>query len=690
MFATRLTALGAVFALLSAVTAARADEGMWTFDNFPASAAFRATGVVIDQAWLDRVQGASVRLTSGCSGGVVSAKGLVLTNNHCVTDCAQSLSTPDRDLVGGGFMTQGQTEERQCPGMQAEILAAVVDVTGKVKAAVEGKDAAAFVRARDAAMAAEEKQACGDTARYRCQAVNFYHGGQYKIYIYRKYFDVRLVFAPELQTAFFGGDPDNFNFPRYDLDCAFLRLYEDEKPATTPDFLPWNPAPLIEGQPVFVAGNPGGTDRQLTVSQLESQRDLTLPMGQILRSELRGRLLRFSDESPEHKRIATDQVFGLENTFKAFSGRQLALNDAAFMQAKRQAEAALRARVAADPALAQAIGDPWAETSQAQAAEAELYAPYRLLETIPATFSELYGYARTLVRAARERAKPAAERLPEFGDPRIPLLEKQMLDTKPVYPELEQLNLAFWLSKTREYLTADDPRVKSLLGRESPEALSRRLESGTRMADPAVRKALWEGGLPAVLASDDPMIRFVLANDENARAVRGDWEARVSGPTDRAAQRIAQARFAVYGQSVYPDATFTLRLSYGRVAGWIYRGRSIPALTRMEGLFDRATGAEPFALAPRWLAAQGRLNPRTVLDVSTTNDIIGGNSGSPLIDARGRIIGAVFDGNIHSLGGDYGYDPAVNRAVAVSAAAITEALAKVYGQQALVAELTGR
>jgi hypothetical protein len=295
-----------------------------------------------------------------------------------------------------------------------------------------------------------------------------------------------------------------------------------------------------------------------------------------------------------------------------------------------------------------------------------------------------------LVRGAQERTKPSAERLPEFSDARLPLAAKELLDASPADPPIEQLYLEFWFSKTREYLTVDDPGSRLMLGKESPEGLAARLVGGTKLGDPAVRKALWEGGLAAVQASTDPMIQFVLKTDPAAREIRKTWDAEVSGPTDRAAERLARARFGVYGEAVYPDATFTLRLSYGKVTGWTYRGTTVPWFTTFAGLYDRATGAEPFQLAPRWAQAKDRLNLSTVFDFVTTNDIIGGNSGSPVVNAQGEVLGAAFDGNIHSLGGDYGYDGSINRTVVVSTAAATEALDKVYGRKALVQELTGR
>lgn len=684
--------LGALTAVAAVILAgqAQADEGMWTYDNFPSAKVKETYGVTIDKAWLDRVQRASVRLTTGCSASLVSPQGLVLTNSHCVIECVQNLSTDKNDYVKDGFLTATRAEERKCPGMQAEILTTITDVTDQIRAATSGKTGQDFVRARDAAMAAAEQAGCGDDATLRCQVVSLYRGGQFKLYKYRKYADVRLVFAPEYASAFFGGDPDNFNFPRYNLDMGFLRLYEDGKPVRTPQHLTWVARAPKEGEPTFVSGNPGSTERMLTVSQLETQRDLTIPVAQLQRSELRGRLIQFSGENAEHKRIATDPLTNLENSYKVFFGRQFVLNDRAFMDAKRASEAELKSRVAASAQLAGEIGDPWGEIAKAQGAAAEHFVRYRQLEQAAGGGSSLFNYARDLVRAAVERAKPSAERLPAYADTRLPLLQKTILDERPVDAPLEEVYLEHWLLKTREYLTVDDPAVKLVLGKESPQGLAQRLVAGSKLADPAMRQRLWDGGLAAIQASDDPMIQLALRLDPAAREIRKAWETEVAGPTDRAAERIAKARFAVYGDAVYPDATFTLRLSYGKVAGWSHRGQTIPAFTTIGGLYERATGAEPFALAPRWAAAEGKLDKSIVYNFVTTNDIIGGNSGSPVVNAKGEVLGAAFDGNIHSLGGAYGYDGSINRTVVVSTAAATEALSKVYGLNPLVRELSGR
>ncbi|WP_374653654.1 S46 family peptidase [Phenylobacterium sp.] len=668
---------------------ALADEGMWTYDNFPLAKVNSAYGLKLDQKWLDRVQAASVRLTTGCSASLVSKSGLVFTNHHCVVECVQDLSSDKRDFVKDGYLTATREEERTCPGMQAEILMSITDVTKDVLGATAGKSGQSFVQARDGAMAAAEQAGCAGDGAVRCQVISLYRGGQYKLYKYRKYSDVRLVFAPEFATAFFGGDPDNFNFPRYNLDIGFVRLYENGKPAVTPQHLTWVSRAPHEGEPTFVSGNPGSTNRLMTVSQLETLRDLTIPVGQLQRSELRGRLIRFSEEGPEQKRVATDPLFGVENSFKVYFGQQFALNDKAFMDAKRVQEAELKAKVAGDAKLAADIGDPWGDIAKAQQAYANNYLRYRQIEG-GAGYSKLYDYAKTLVRAAQERGKPSAERLPEYAETRLPLQEKQLLDAKPVDMALEETYLGFWLSKTREYLTPDDAAVKTLLGKESPEGLAKRAVANSKLGDPAARKALWDGGLAAIQASDDPMIQLVLRNDPAARAVRKAWETEVQGPTDAAAERVARAKFAAYGDAVYPDATFSLRLSYGKVAGWTYRGTAVPSTTNFAGLYERATGAEPYELAPRWIAAKDKVNPSTVYNFVTTNDIIGGNSGSPVVNARAEVLGAAFDGNIHSLGGAFGYDGAINRTVVVATSAATEALDKVYGRTALVKELTGK
>ncbi|PZU57891.1 MAG: peptidase [Brevundimonas sp.] len=680
-----LAALGAATAVLSAPAApAKAEEGMWTFDNFPIATVNQTYGVNIDQAWLDRVREAAVRL-QGCSASLVSGEGLILTNHHCVVGCVQDLSDAQHDYVKNGWMPATREDEKKCPGQTAEILTDITDVTERVQGAGQGLEGAAFVQARNAEAEKIQKEGCGDDPKWTCQVISLYRGGQYKLYKFRKYDDVRLVFAPEFQAAFFGGDPDNFNFPRYALDSGFLRIYEDGKPVATPNHLTWNPNAPKEGDVTFVAGNPGTTQRLLTVAQLEALRDQQLPISLIQFSELRGRLLEYSTTGDEAKRVAVDPIFGLENSFKVYYGQQGALTDPAFMARKRQEEADLRQRVAADPELAARIGDPWADLERVAQAQRDLYLPYRQLESGPR--SQLYSYAKAIVRAAKERAKPVAERRPGYTDADIAALGRRLAQNAPISNDIEEIYMAFWLSKTREYLTVDNPQVKALLGKDSPEQIAQRTVSGTRLADPAFRAQALAMTPEQLAASGDAMIQFVLANDDAAQAIRTQWESAVSGPTSRAGEKIAQARFAAYGTNLYPDATFSLRLSYGSVKGWTYQGVTVEPFTYIGGLYERNTGAEPFNAAEDWLAAEDKVNKQTVYDFVSTNDIIGGNSGSPVINAKGEVIGAAFDGNIHSLGGSFGYDGNLNRTVTVSTAAITEALRNVYHQPRLLEEL---
>jgi hypothetical protein len=664
------------------VSAAHADEGMWTFDAFPAAKMRADYGWAPDQAWLDKVRQSAVRLTGGCSASFVSSEGLILTNHHCVADCLQNLSTAKTDYLKNGYGSGTATRERLCPGQQAEVVTSIRDVTPDIKSAIGASTGLAAVKAKTAAIARIESAGCPDTATTRCQVVTLYGGGQYKLYTYHKYSDVRIVWAPESRAPQFGGDPDNFNFPRYALDAAFLRAYENGKPVSTPQHLAWSARPPVEGEATFVVGNPGSTQRLLTQDQLAFAKEVSAPITVAVYSELRGRLIAAMEESPARAREGKEELDGVENSLKVYIGRVKAFNDPAFMGKLAAAEGELRARSAGNPA----IGNPWGDISSAMTAYRELYLPYRFIQPS----GDLYNYAAALVRAAAERTKPNGDRLPGYSDSALPLLEKQVLDAKPIVPWLDQLELEWSLSKAREYLGADDPDTKLILGKESPEGLALRLVVGTRLADPAYRKALWAGGEAAIEASNDPMIKFARRLDPRYRELQEQMDERYQGPVTAAQARLADARFAAYGDTIYPDATFTLRISYGKVMGWTERGRPVPATTTLGGTYDRATGADPFDLPRAFVAAKSRIDPNTVYDFVTTNDIIGGNSGSPVIDRSGAVIGAAFDGNINSLAGNYGYDGSVNRTVVVSTDAIQEALEKIYPAPALVAELKRR
>lgn len=688
----RHLALSASIAVLglACASAAQADEGMWTYDNFPIARANASLGTSIDQAWLDKVRLSSVKF-GGCSAGLVSGEGLVLTNNHCVATCVANLSTPTVQYAETGFTPRTREEELKCPGASAEILTDISDVTDRVNKAAEGLEGQAFTRAKEAEAARIESEACGDDPKVRCQVVSLYRGGQFKLYKFRKYDDVRLAWAPEDRAATFGGDLDNFSFPRFAIDAAFVRLYEDGKPVATPTHFAWNDAKPTEGEPVFLTGNPGSTQRLLTQSQLMTIRDVVLPMDQLIASELRGRLIRYSEEGEEQAFIAMDPIVGLENTYKRGRGRMAALIDPGFMATKAASEADFLQRHRAGGADAV---DPWGALDAVQPIARELYPAMALLEggtgmgtTSVAGGSNLFSWARTLVRGTQERAKPSGERLAEFSDSRLPALQSRLFADRPTYPELEQIRLEWWLSKTREWLTVDSPYMTALLGRESPEGLSARVVAGSKLADPAVRRALWEGGLEAIQASDDPMIQYALRIDADARALRTDWENRVQAPTDKASEQLAAARFAVYGDAVYPDATGTLRLTYGKIEGSDVPGQRFTPFTTFAGLWDRATGAEPFVTTPKLQAARERIDPTTVMNMTVSTDTIGGSSGSPVLNAKGEIIGANFDSTVLSQRNAYGYDPKTNRSVIVTTGAVSTALRDVYGMDGLVAEL---
>jgi hypothetical protein len=669
---------------------AAADEGMWTFDNFPAARVRAAYGWSPDQAWLDRVQKASVRLDNGCSGSVVSRNGLVLTNHHCVIDCVADLSTARQDYVGPGFLAAERREERVCPGLEVSILQSIVDVTARVRNAAGNLTGLAAAEARETATSTIEQESCGEDRAKRCEVVSLYRGGQFKLYTYDRYQDVRLVFAPELQAANFGGDPDNFNFPRFAFDMGLLRLYRDGRPASFANPLQIDPAGAEANELVFISGHPGSTQRLLTVAELEFLRDQYLPWRVEYFAMLRGSLITESTKGEEEARQSLDALLNVENSLKAFRGQRGALVEPAFFATKVAEERRLRDALAANPQLRQRFGDPFAEAARAVQAGNAYWRPYQMLEVRFGAGSQLLSDARSLVRAAAERARPEAQRLGEYTAANLPSLEQAIGAESPVSPFLEELEIEFWLSRTRELLGADHPAVKAMFGAQSALEIAHEIATSSQLASPAVRMRLFRD--PAqVQASNDPAIALARRVDSFAREARSDWGVTSAAPLAAASEQIANLRFEVLGDATYPDATFTLRLSYGQVKGWNdpAAGQVAP-FTRISGLFDRATGAAPFDLPARWAAARSRLRMDTQENLVTTNDIIGGNSGSPLLDRQGRIVGLVFDGNIHSLGGAFGFDPQLNRTVAVSSPLIIEGLRTVYGANAIADELVSR
>lgn len=685
---TTTLAVAAVGIALSSA-AARADEGMWTLDNLPKAAIQKAYGFTPDPAWVEKVQRASVRLAGGCSGSFVSPEGLVMTNHHCITDCISELSTADSDLMKNGFLASGRAEEKRCAGMEVNQLQAITDVTAEVEKATAGKTGAAFNEARRAATAEIEKTCSGGDAAVRCDVVTLYQGGRYHLYRYVRYQDVRLAFAPEYGIAAFGGDPDNFNFPRYCLDMALLRVYgADGKPIASPQHFAWSKDGADAGELVFVTGHPGATNRLDTIAELGATRDIVAPANNIYLSELRGRLIEFGRRGEEEARIATDTLAGVENGLKVWRGRAQALNDPTFFRAKVAAEEDLRGAIAADPKLRAMVGDAYDRIEVAAETYRALWPRSVVLENGRGFNSDLFRFARQLVRAAEEREKPNAQRLREYGDARLPALKQRLSNPAPIHESLEIATLSFGLEKLREQFGPDNALVRRVLGRRSPLQAAEELVRNTRLDEPEFRMALYEGGRKAVDASTDPMIALAKLVDPEARAVRKRMEEEVDSVIEEAQARIARARFALYGENIYPDATFSLRLSYGAVQGWEEPdGTKVDPFTTFKGLFARDTGAAPFDLPPTWEAAQARVNPAVQFNAVTTNDVIGGNSGSPAIDREGRVVGLVFDGNIHSLAGDYGYDPRRNRTVIVDVRGMTEALRSVYKAEHLLKEL---
>jgi Peptidase S46 len=680
-----LSFFAGLFMLSLLVPAVRAEEGMWTFDNFPSKKVEAKYGFMPAQAWLDHVRLSSLRIAGGCSASFISPNGLVMTNHHCVVECVQQLSTAQQDFVETGFSAKTAAEERKCPAFELDQLVEIRDVTAQVTAAMAGKTGSLANKALHAEEA-KLQQGCGSDASVRCDVIPLYHGGVYDLYHYKRYSDVRLVFAPEFAVAQFGGDPDNFNFPRFDFDIGVLRAYENDKPAATPDYFPWSADGSKAGELVFVSGNPGGTSRELTISQLDFLRDHFFPIVLPFIAEYRGQLEEFITRGPEQAREANEELFLWANSFKAYLGEQQALLDPQFVAVKVKEEQRLRAAVAADPKLAK-YASAWDDIAKIQQVRAQLYLRSRDLNSFFLRSGSL-GDAVKLVRAAAERTKPNGDRLPEYTDQGLVNIQQEMSAPIPAYKDFEELGLAYYFTILRRDLGADDPFVRKVLGDESPEQLAHRLVMGTHLDDPKVREALFSGGEESITASSDPMIRFIVSIDPGLRAVRKEYEDRVDAPTRVAAERIAKARFAVYGTSVDPDATFTLRLSYGSVKGFENaEGKVIEPYTTIGGLFQRATGAPPYALPQSWLSAKSALNMDTPMNLSTTNDIIGGNSGSPLIDQKGKVVGLIFDGNIFSLGGDFGFDAAKNRSVAVDSRALLEGLRKVYHLDRIVEEI---
>ena len=682
-------ALAAVFALAAGL--ACADEGMWLFNRPPRALLKQKYNFEPTDAWLEHVQKSCVRFNSGGSGSFVSEDGLVMSNHHVGADALQKMGDKDHNYLRDGFYAKTPAEEKRCLDLELNVLMSIEDVTARVNAAVkpEMSPEEAFA-ARRAVMAAIEKESLDQTG-LRSDVITLYQGGLYHLYRFKRYTDVRLVFAPEQQAAFYGGDPDNFEYPRYDLDICFFRVYENGRPAKLEHYLKWSRAGAGDKELVFVSGHPGHTDRLLTVAELEYVRDRVFPytLQWLHRREVL--LGVYSGRSEENARRARDDFFGAQNSRKAREGGLAGLLDPAFIAGKRAAEQRLREAVARDEKLRDIL-PAWDRIAAAQKVIAENALLYRLIESGHGFNSELFGIARTLLRAGEERPKPDGERLREFRESGRESLELALFSTKPIYDDYEQLQLADSLTWLAGELGYEHELAQTALGGKGPRARATELVLGTKVKEVAFRKELYAGGKAAVDAARDPMIELARAVDGQARAVRKIVETQDEIKRQAHAQ-IAKARFALEGAENYPDATFSLRLAFGVVKGYEENGQQVPFQTTLAGMYQRAAeqhNRPPFDLPLRWVQRKGKLNLNTPFNFVCTADIIGGNSGSPVINRSAELVGIIFDGNIQSLVLDFYFTEEQARAVSVHSQAILEALRKVYGAGKLADELTGR
>ncbi|HXY48199.1 MAG TPA: S46 family peptidase [Terriglobales bacterium] len=667
-----------------------ADEGMWLYNAFPKDGVKARYGFEPTQQWLDQVRLSSVRFNNGGSGSFVSPQGLTFTNHHVGAVCIQQLSTQGHDYMKEGYYARTQAEEAKCPDLELNVLLSIEDVTSAVDAALKpGMSVAEAGQAQRSATAQIEKD-CAASTGLRCDVITLYSGAVYNLYRYKKYTDVRLVFAPEFDAAFFGGDPDNFTYPRYDLDISFFRVYENDKPAHIENYLHWSPQGVKDDELIFVSGNPGSTGRLRTVAQLDYLRDVDYPSRLETYKRRIAMLEKFSGQSEENGRIAKEEIFGNQNSFKAITGYLEGLEDRRIMETKQGEEDRLHAAFKANPDAG--AEDPWTAISAAMDTQRKIYLPLTYLERLRGFNADLAQYARILVRSAVEKPKPNDQRLREYRDSALPSLEQQLFSTAPVYKSLDTVTLADSLAQMRDALGADSPAVQKALSGKSPEEVAKDLIANTQLEDPAVRRQLYAGGAAAVDASPDPLIVLMRNIDPDARAARKEYDDRVDAVERRDGGQIARIRFVKTGFNQPPDATFTLRLSYGAVKGYAEGGQKIPYFTTMGGAFAHAAkhnGKPPYQLPESWNKAKAKLELSVPLNFVSTADIIGGNSGSPTVNREGEVVGIIFDGNIQSLVWNFAFDDRVGRAIHVDSRGIQDALRTIYNARPLADELMG-
>lgn len=676
-------------ALIAAAPVIRAEEGMWTFDNPPLKQLAAKYNFHPSQEWLDHLRLSSVRINDGGSGSFVSPDGLLLTNHHVARGQLQKNSTAEHDYIRDGFYAATQDQEMKSPDLEINVLVGMQEVTTRVQGAAKGiADDAKALKAREAEIAAITKES-QDKTGFRSDVVSFYNGGEYWLYQYKVYTDVRLVFAPEQQAAFFGGDPDNFTYPRYDLDMALFRVYENGKPIHCDNYLKWSAKGAAPGELIFISGHPGSTSRQDTMAQLEVERDMVEPA---VIDYLKRRIAAaqaYAAQGPEQARQVATVIFGLQNGLKVYVGRVEALADKNLIAKKQAEEDDFRKKVAANPEWQKDYGGAWDTIAQA---ELKLK-PEIQSQIFRRTDSRLFSIAIQLVQYVAEIKKPDGERLPAFHDANLQSLKFQMLSPAPITSGTEKLFMKTALNLAVEKLGKDDPYVEAVLHGGPVDSTVDSLVDGTKLADVALRKQLMDGGEAAIAASTDPMIETARRVDPLVRETQRKLRDTVGSVLTPAGEKLGKARFLVYGKDAYPDATFTLRLSYGTVDGFPYNGTTAPPFTTFFGLYDRAysfSDKSPFDLTPKEEAGRDKLDLSTPLDFVSTGDIIGGNSGSPVVNRAGELVGLIFDGNIESLAGDFVYDGTRNRAVSVHSAGMIEGMRKLYGAGTLADELEGK
>jgi len=675
--------------LLAAAPMIHAEEGMWTFDNPPLKQLAAKYNFHPTQAWLDHLRLSSARLNDGGSGSFVSPNGLLLTNHHVARGQLQKNSTAEHDYVRDGFYAATPDAEMASPDLEVNVLVGMQDVTARVLGAAKGiADETRALKAQDAEIAAIEKES-KDKTGLRSDVVSFYQGGEYWLYQYKAYTDVRLVFAPEQQAAFYGGDPDNFTYPRYDLDMALFRVYENGKPLHTDNYLKWSAKGAAPGELIFIPGHPGSSQRDDTMDELLFDHDSIEPAFIEYLSRRIAAAQAFGAQGPEQARLVGTTILSLQNSLKVYEGRYDALNDKGIMAKKQAEESEFRARVAANPEWKKAYGDAWETIAAIQ----KRAAPRQEAMIFRRTDSRLFSIARQIVQYVVEVKKPDGERLDGYHDAQLETLKFQLFSPAPIYLSTEKLYMTTALNLAAEKLGRNDEYLVKLLQGSDVNTFVNSVVDGTKLSDVAVRKALLDGGEAAVAASTDPMIVAARRTDPLAREYRRWQHDEIESALTPAGEKLGKARFAVYGKDAYPDATFTLRLSYGTVDGYPCNGTIAPPFTTFYGLYDRAasfSNQPPFDLTPKEAAGRDKLDLATPFNFVSTGDIIGGNSGSPVVNRDGEVVGLIFDGNIESLAGDFVYDGTKNRAVAVHSAGMIEGMRKLYDAGALADELEGK